>query len=282
MENKIKKFILINAGLLIMTFGLHFFLISANLAAGGVTGAAMVINHYIPTLEIGLIMAVFNIILFIIAFIIIGKDFTGYTLYCSFMLSGLIYLLEAVAPMSQGLSDDMMINLLFGIVINGVGMAIIFYQNASTGGTDIIAKIVNKFLHIEIGKSLLIADLFVVFAAIIAFGITKGLYAMLGVIINGMVIDRIIAGFGMKLKVVIISEFHEEINQFINFSLERGTTLYLAQGGFTGSQKVVIHCLLEKKQYILLKQALKRIDPLAFSSVSFSHEVLGEGFGTVS
>ena len=109
MKDKVKKFIIINAALLIMSFGLHFFLISANLAAGGVSGAAMVINHYIPTLEIG--------------------------------------------------------------------------------------------------KSLLIADLLVVFAAIIAFGITKGLYAMLGIIINGMVIDRIIAGFGMKLKVIVISEF---------------------------------------------------------------------------
>lgn len=280
MQKRIKQFIIINGGLLIMAFGLHFFLISANLAAGGVTGAAMVINYYVPTLEIGLIMTVFNVILFALAFILIGKEFTGYTLYCSFALSGLIYLLELMAPMSQGVSDDMMINLLFGVLINGVGMAIIFNQNASTGGTDIIAKILNKFLHMDIGKSLLIADLVVVFAAMVAFGLTKGLYAMLGIMINGMVIDRIIAGFGMKLKVVIISEAHEEVNRFINQSLDRGTTLYLAQGGYTGAQKVVIHCLLDKKQYILLKQALKRIDPMAFSSVGFSHEVLGEGFTT--
>ncbi len=280
MNSKLKQFALINLGLVIMALGLHFFLIAADLATGGVTGLAMVINHYVPTLPIGAIMTFFNILLFILAFLLIGKEFMGYTLYCSFALSGLIYLLEMFFPMSGPLVPEVLLNLIFGILIQGIGMGIIFYQNASTGGTDIIAKIINKYTHMEIGMALLLSDMVVVLLAGVAFGFSLGLWALLGIMLNGLVIDRVIAGFEIKLNVLILSKEPEAINRFVIEKLDRSTTIYKAQGGYTGADRQVIQVVLDKAQYIRLKQYIKGIDPEAFITVGFAHEVLGEGFNT--
>ncbi len=278
MEFNLKRFYLINIGIIIMATGLYYFLIPADLAVGGVTGLAMVINKLIPVIPIGILMLIANIVLFIVAFLVIGKDFGGYTIYSSFLLSGVIYLFEIITPIKQPLIDDLMINLIYGIIIQGIGMGIIFYQNASTGGTDIVAKIINKFTHVEIGKSLLIADLFVIVLAIFTFGARLALYALLGIGINALVIDKVIAGFNTKMKVVIISEKSGVINQYIINEIKRGTTLYYADGGFTKKEKTIISTVVNKRQYIKIKQFAQRIDPRIFIKVSFIHEVLGEGF----
>ncbi len=280
MQKKIKQFLMINFGLFIMAMGLHFFLISADLATGGVTGLAMVINHYFQVVPIGAIMMVFNILLFILAYVMIGKEFTGYTLYCSFTLSGMIFLLDLLFPMSQPLVPEILLNLVFGILIQGIGMGIVFYQNASTGGTDIIAKIINKYTHMDIGMALLLSDMAVVILAGIAFGFSLGLWALLGIMLNGIVIDRVIAGFEMKLNVLIISSESEVINRYIIDTLDRTTTIFKAQGGYTGSERHVIQVVLDKKQYIKIKQFIRGADSKAFISVNFTHEVLGEGFNT--
>ncbi|MCK8061285.1 MULTISPECIES: YitT family protein [unclassified Fusibacter] len=278
MKKNIKQFLLINLGLLVMAIGLHFFLIAADLAVGGITGLAMVINHYLPQIPIGVIMMGFNIMLFILALLILGKEFTGYTLYSSFALSGMIYLFDLLIPMNGPMVDDILLNLLFGIVIQGIGMGLIFYQNASTGGTDIIAKIINKFTHMDIGKALLLADFAVAIFAGLAFGFALGLWALVGIVMNGLVIDRVIAGFEMKLNVVVISNEYELINDFVLEVLDRSTTIYEAHGGYSGTKKQVVQTILNKKEYIRLKQYIKTIDPQAFLSVGFIHEVLGEGF----
>lgn len=280
MLKKIKQFALINFGLIIMALGLHFFLIAADLATGGVTGLAMVINHYLPNLPIGAIMTFFNVLLFVLALLLIGKEFTGYTLYSSFALSGMIYMLEVFFPMSGPLVPETLLSLIFGILIQGIGMGIIFYQNASTGGTDIIAKIINKYTHMEIGMALLLSDMIVVLLAGVAFGFSLGLWALLGIMLNGLVIDRVIAGFEMKLTVLIVSKEPEAINRFVIDVLDRSTTIYKAQGGYTGTDRQVVHVVLDKGQYIKLKQFIRGIDPEAFITVGFAHEVLGEGFNT--
>ena len=229
---------------------------------------------------IGVIMTAFNLLLFVLALIVIGKEFTGYTLYSSFALSGMIYLLEVFFPMSGPLVPETLLNLIFGILIQGIGMGIIFYQNASTGGTDIIAKIINKYTHMDIGQALLLSDMIVVILAGITFGFSLGLWALLGIMLNGLVIDRVIAGFEMKLNTFILSKEPEAINRFVIDKLDRSTTIYKAQGGYTGTDRQVIQVVLDKAQYIKLKQFMKQIDPDAFITVSFAHEVLGEGFNT--
>lgn len=280
MKNKfnIKRFLIINFGTIILALGVYYFLIPANLVVGGVTGLSMVLNNLFPIIPIGIFMLVFNILLFILAFIVLGKEFGGYTIYTSLALSGIISVLEIITPLDGPLVDDMMLNLIFGILIHGAGMAMIFNQNTSTGGTDIIAKIINKFTHLDIGKSLLLADSLIVLSGAWVFGLELGLYATLGAIINTVVIDKVIAGFGTMIKIAIISEKEVEISKFITEEIVRGVTLFHGVGGFSNTDKRVINTIVSRKEYIRVKNKVKEIDPNAFVWISFVNEVLGEGF----
>jgi len=270
-----KRFLKINFGVFIMAVGLYVFLIPQDLAVGGVTGLAMVVNNFFPIISVGLVMIIANIVLFILAFIVIGKDFGGYTIYSSLLLSGMIYLFEMVYPISQPLVDDLMINLIYGVIIQGIGMGIIFYENASTGGTDIIAKIITKFVNMEIGKALLLVDFLIVMFAGISFGLTLGLYALLGVIVNAGVIDNVIAGLNRKMQLLIITDKTDEINEYIINEIQRGTTLYTGKGGFSGAEKVIISTIVSKREYIKIKQYSRAMDDNVFISIGFVNEVLG-------
>jgi uncharacterized membrane-anchored protein YitT (DUF2179 family) len=278
MKAKIKQFIIINIGLLILNCGMYFFLIPSNLAVGGTTGIAMVIGYLIPAIPIGVFLAIINTFLLILAFIIFGREFGGYTVYSSLALSAMLAAFELVLPMAEPFTDDLFINLIFGIVICGVGMGIVFNQNASTGGTDIVAKIINRFTHIEIGKSLLLADFLVTLFAAVVFGARLGMYALLGIVINSIIIDKMIAGFNIKINMMIISKEVDTINAYILNDLERGTTIYHATGGYSNEDKKVINTIVSRREYIKVRDFVKKIDEKAFVSISYVTEVEGEGF----
>lgn len=274
----VKHFLIMNFGVLLLSIGLYYFLIPSNLAVGGVTGLAIIVNNIFPNIPIGIIMIIANIFLFILAFVVIGKEFGGYTIYNSFAFSAMTFVLEILTPMSEPLVDDLLINLIYGILIQGIGMAIIFNQNSSTGGTDIIAKIINKFTNLDIGKSLFLADSLIVAGAVLTFGIHLGLYALLGILINSAVIDKVIAGFNTKIEVAIISEKEDEINRFITSEIKRGVTLLYGVGGFSNSEKRIINTVVSRREYLIIKNKVKEIDPKAFIWVNFVNEVFGEGF----
>lgn len=274
----IKEYFIITFGLILVAAGIHFFLVPHNLAAGGLTGLAMVINHYFPALSIGVLMFIGNIFFFVIGFIFIGKGFGVKTIYSSLMLSVIIAIFEKVMPVTKPISEDILINLIFGILIGAIGMAIVFNENASTGGTDIPAKILNKYFNIEIGKGLLIIDFIVTGLAVIAFGATTGMYALLGVIVNGTVVDYVIDGLNITKRIEIISSDCESIRKYIIEDLERSATLYRAVGAYNLEERDVIVTVMGKKEFIKLKNHIKSIDPRAFIITHNVHEVLGEGF----
>lgn len=278
MKKAIKEYILITLGIFLVAVGIYYFLVPSNLAAGGVSGLAIVINQFFPAIPVGLLMLGMNIILFIIAFIVIGSNFGAKTIYSSLGLSAMIWVLEKVYPISQPIVDDLLLQLLFGILISGIGMGIVFNQNASTGGTDIIAKIINKFFHIDIGKSLLLSDFLITLAAGLTFGPKIGMYALLGVVINGLVIDNVIQGLNVCKQVTIISAKSEEIKKYIIEELGRGVTVFDGRGAFTGEKKEVLMTIISRKEFIKLREYIKELDKRAFISVSNVHEVLGEGF----
>ncbi|HLS53317.1 MAG TPA: YitT family protein, partial [Tissierellaceae bacterium] len=148
----------------------------------------------------------------------------------------------------------------------------------STGGTDIVAKVINKFFHLEIGKSLFLADFLIVLSAIYVFGIELGLYALLGIVINSAVIDNLITGFNTKIKVTIISKKEKQICKYITEKLDRGVTLFYGSGGFSNKDMRIINTVVSRREYIRIKDYVKEIDPQAFIWVNIVHEVLGEGF----
>lgn len=274
----IKSYFKITIGSLLVALGLTLFLIPANLVTGGITGVAMVINQVFPLISIGNALVVLNILLFLLGFLTIGKAFGAKTIYATVCLTAIIYVFDAFIMLEGPLVDDLLVNLIVGILVSGLGLGIVFNQNASTGGTDIIAKILNKYLNIEIGKSLLIADLVVVSMAVFSFGIELAIYAFIGIIFNGLIIDTAIEGFNLKVSVSIISKESPQIQKFIVESLERGATIYTAKGAYTNADKEIITSVMDRKEFIRLKTFVRAVDPDAFVMISNVREVLGEGF----
>lgn len=278
MSKKVKEYIYINIGVLMVALGMYVFLMPSNLATGGANGLAIVLNYFIPLLPVGVIMVFINIILFVIAFIVIGKGFGFKTIYASLAVSLLVFILEKVFPMESSLTGDILLELIFGIVITGVGMGIVFNQNASTGGTDISAKILHKFFHINLGKAVFLSDIVITVFSAFAFGINIAMYAMLGVLLNSFVIDYIIDGLNLRKEVTIISERFDEIKHYIIHTLDRSFTVYYGKGGYSDQEKKMILVIISKREFIRLRAFINELDSKAFLTVKNTHEVYGDGF----
>ncbi|AOR24673.1 YitT family protein [Clostridium taeniosporum] len=277
MKNFMKEYGIITLGIILVALGNEYFFIPNNLAGGGVTGIGIIINKYAPNMSVGGITFILNAVLLIVSFIFINGDFGVKTIYASLGLSIIMWFIEKFFN-PVAISTDLIIATVFGTIIAAIGMALVFNQNSSTGGTDILAKILNKFLNLDIGKSLLIVDFIITFVAALVFTIDIGLYSMLSVIILGTLIDKFIEGFNICKQVVIISEKNDEISKYIIKVLERGCTFLKGVGGFTGNDSTVLYAVLSRNQFIKLKRFIQETDKRAFISVGEVHEVLGEGF----
>jgi len=275
---KFKEYILITIGVILVALSLELFLVPNKIAAGGVSGIAIIINSFFPVLDVGFLMLGMNVILFIVAFIVIGNKFGGKSIYASLGLSGAIWVMDKFELYNMVVTKDLLLASIFGILISGIGMAMVFNQNASTGGTDIIAKILNKFFHLDIGKSLLAEDFIVTLFAGVAFGADVALYALLCVIMNGFIIDNVIEGLNICREVFVISKKHDEISKYIIEELDKSCTIFSGKGGYSQEESYILYTVLHRKQFIKLKRFIKEIDSKAFITVSEAHEVLGEGF----
>ncbi|ATD54065.1 YitT family protein [Clostridium chauvoei] len=277
MKGKLREFLIITLGVLLIAISLEYFFIPNKIAAGGLTGLAIVINHYIPFISTGPLVLIMDLILYAVGFMFLGRNFGVKTIYASLSLSLIMSFIETFLN-PQAITNDLIIATIFGTIITALGMSLVFHMDAGTGGTDTIAKILNKFFHIDIGKSLLMVDFIVTSLGAITFGINIGLYALLAVIINGIAIDNVIAGFHMCKEVTIISRENEKIGQYIMNELDRGCTFLKGVGGFSGKDTAVLYTVLERKEFIKLKQYISEIDKKAFITVGEVHEVMGEGF----
>jgi len=272
-----KDFVMISLGVFLVAFGLEYFHIPNNIAAGGVSGLGIIINHFLPVVPVGAIILILNVILFTIAFFTVGGGFGAKTLYASFGLSFIMWTMETFFP-PQVLSEDLFINAAVGTFVIGIGMAMVFNYGASTGGTDILAKILNKYIHMDIGKALLAVDFLIGLTSLATFGITAGLYALLAIVINGTLIDRLILGFNTSKELMIISRREKEIIDFIITEMDKSCTVLNGYGGYTSEDIQILYVILSRREYIRLRGFIKEIDPRAFISVNEVHEVLGEGF----
>lgn len=280
MKEGLREYILILVGVFLVAMSLEYFFIPNNIAAGGLTGLAIVINHYIPSISTGPLVFIMDLFLFVIGFIFLGKNFGVKTIVSSFSLAGMMTIIETYFN-PKAITNDLMLAAIFGTFITAIGMAIVFNANASTGGTDTIAKIMNKFFHIDIGKSLLAVDFIVTLLGAVTFGINIGLYGLLSVIINGIAIDKVIEGFQVCKEVTVISTKSDEIGKFIMDELERGCTYLKGVGGFSGKDTYILYAVLGRNEFIKLKQYISKVDPKAFITVGEVHEVMGEGFKNI-
>lgn len=278
---KVGEFLLINLGLLLTAAGIHFFKVPNSFATGGVSGLAIVLLHFFPSISIGPIMLVINIILLIIGFALIGRTFGSKTFYSSVALSGMVWLLDRIIPMTRPLTNDTMLELFFAIILPAVGSAIVFNQNASTGGTDIVARILNKLTSIDIGKALLLSDFAITIAAGAVYGVRIGMYSVLGLILKGFIIDTVMEGFNLRKQVVVISNKPDQVRQYIIDNLHRGATVQIAYGAFTNEEKRVLTTVVNRRQAVALRQFIREIDKSAFITITNTSEIIGKGFRTI-
>ncbi|MCI6277167.1 MAG: YitT family protein [Clostridium sp.] len=280
MNKKFKEYLTMTLGMLMVAISVEFFVIPNNMASGGITGFSVVANNYIPALSVEALTFIFNIILFITGFLFIGGSFGVKTLYGALGISGLMWFIKTVFN-PQAITNDLMINAIFASALTGTGLALVFSQDASTGGTDIIAKILNKYLKLDMGKSMQVVDMIVVVLGGLTFGWEKGMYSLVIVFMNGFIIDKVIAGFNNCKELLIMSSKNDEIKTFIMNDVNRGCTIIPAKGAYSGQETDMIYCVVNRKQFIDIKKFIREIDQDAFITVSEAHEVLGKGFNSL-
>ncbi|PMC79722.1 YitT family protein [Aerococcus viridans] len=273
----IQQLFVITLGTLSMTIGLYFFMVPDSLVGGGTGGMAQVLAPFIP-LPYSVILFAINIILLVIGIVVIGKEFGGTTLYSVILYSGFYALFERFVPISGSLADDPLVNLILGQVLLSTGVGLVFNAGATTGGVDIIAKIMNMYLPVTFATGVMISDLTILLANMLVFGIERGLYATIGVLLGNVVIDRVITGGSARYNVNITSEISGQINDFILTDIGRATTIYSAKGGYTKRARAVITTVVDREELLRLKNFVTEIDSNAFMYVSPVSEVTGRGF----
>lgn len=273
-----REFGLLNLGTFLTAIGSYFFKFPNNFSTGGVTGLSVVLTHYFPGLSNGTIVSVINIALMVVGLILLGKEFGFKTFYVTIAFSAMLKLFETVTPLTQPLTDQPFMELLFGVFLPAWGSAMLFNIGSSTGGTDIIAMVVKKYFKCHIGKALLVVDFFITVMTFVAFGPTTGLFSILGLVMRSFAVDFFLEEMNTYKSFTIITDHAEEIYQYITQVLHRGATIYHAEGVFEHSSKTIILTAQSKQQGIKLQEQIKKSDPHAFVLISNTSEIIGKGF----
>ena len=277
MNNKIlkylKEYLIITVGCFFYAVSINYFFISNHLAEGGVAGICLIL-FYLFKLPVGIMYFVINIPLLIMGWKLVGRDFLFKTLYGTSCLSFLITLTETW----KGSSNDIMLGSIYGGVLIGIGLGLIFMVNGSTGGTDVVARILNRYFDIPLGRTMLILDVVILGIAAIFFGKEIVMYTLISMTIVSKAIDYFQDGYTKAKGITIISSKSEEIKERIMNETGRGTTIIKGEGGFTGNEIDLLFCVVSKFEVTKVKTIVKETDSFAFLTISDVSEVLGEGF----
>lgn len=270
----IREYGYITVGVFIVAIAVYFFLMPSNVVIGSLAGLIMVIAEFVP-LKISVLTFIANAILLTLGFLLVGKEFGAKTVYCSLLMSVYLAIFEVVFPNYTSLTNDQFLDALCYMVVVSVGLAMLFNVNASSGGLDIVAKLMNKFLHVDMGKAMSIAGMATAATAILAYDSKSVVLSFLGTYANGVVIDSFIDGFNKKKHVCILSKEYKAIQDFIVRELKQGVTLYEAIGGYHNDKKIELITILDKNSYAKLLQFVHSVDEHAFMTVSTTNEIIG-------
>ena len=278
--SKLKQFIIMNLGCILLSMGVYFFKIPNGFATGGVTGIGTIFAAVTP-ISAGAWIWILNIGLLLLGFIFLGRDTGIRTVYCSMFYSALTYIFEVFIPLGSPLSDQPFLELVYAMLLTSVGSAMIFNSQGSSGGTDIIALIMKKYSSIDIGKALLISDFIVAASSFAVFGIRTGLFSLLGLFSKAFIVDTVIESFNTCKYFVVITSKRDEISEYIIKDIHHGATVNEVVGEFTKEKKYMIHTVCRRAEAIRLRARIKQIDPHAFIIITTSSEIIGRGFRTV-
>ncbi len=275
MKALIKEYSIVTIGTLIVATGVFFFMLPSNVVAGSLTGLVMVLANFIP-IKISVLTFILNLGLLLIGFIFVGKEFGGKTVYSSIIMPVFLGVYEFAFPNFKSLTNDVLLDTICYMLIVSVGVALLFHVNASSGGLDIVAKILNKYTHIELGKAMTIAGMVTAFSSILVYDTKILVLSILATYANGIILDNFIDGYNRRKRVCILSSNYEQIQDFITKELKRGVTLYQAIGGYKKEEKTEIVTILTRSEYGALLNYLHSVDKSAFVTVSTVNEVIGE------
>ena len=277
MKSKLRCYIrdmaVITFATFIVAVAVFFFMMPNNLAIASIAGLAVVLQKFIP-LSVATISLIFNVGLLIIGFIFVGREFGGKTVYTSVILPIFVGIFEKLFPKYNGLTGDPFLDMICYIFIVSIGLSLLFNHNASSGGLDIIVKILNKYLHIDKGKAMSIAGMLVSLSAIFAYDTKTVVLSVLGTYLNGIILDYFLFGTNIKKKVCILSRQNEEIKKYILKNMHSGATLYKVIGAYNNEEHEEVVAIVNKREYGVLMQFIRRTDPDAFVTVSTINEVM--------
>lgn len=271
--SRIKEYVLITFATLIVAAAVFFFLIPSQVSVGSVSGLAMVLANVIP-LNISVITFWLNALLLVVGFLLIGSEFGIKTVYTSLLLPLFLGIFEVVFPDFTSINGDPMLDTVCYIFVVSIGLAMLFKQNASSGGLDIVAKLLNKYFHMDLGKAMALPGMCVALSSALFYDKKIVVLSILGTYLNGIVLDHFIFGINLKKRVCIVSEKEEKIREFIIHTLRSGATMYDCVGAYDNQPKREIITIVNKSEYSQLMSFILKTDPKAFVTVYTVNEII--------
>lgn len=272
-KETILDFLAITAATTIVAVAVFFFLVPSKVSVGSISGLALVLSNVVP-LSVSFLTMIMNVILLIFGFFVIGKDFGIKTVYTSILLPVVMGIFEIMLPNNQSLTGDQALDVIGYCFFVSIGLSMLFNRNASSGGLDIIAKFLNKFFRMELGKAMGAAGMAVALSSAFVYDAKTVILSILGTYLSGIVLDHFIFGATIKKRVCIISSKYEEILQFILHELHSGATKYHAYGSYTEGMHIEINTIVDKNEYLKLINFVTKTDPKAFVTVYAVNEMM--------
>lgn len=273
----VRDYLYILAGAVLQAISLRIFLVPANLASGGVTGITMIINHFTGW-PIGTMVLIGNIPLFLLGWRFLGgKRFAIKTAVAVVTYALLVDVLVLFLP-AKGLTDDIVLNSLYGALVSGIGYGLVYRGQGTSGGSDILARILNNWKGISMSQSYLMVDGLVILTAGFVFGPKQALYALITLYVSGLIAETVLEGPSVVRTAMIVTAYPEQVAEKIMEDMARGVTLLTGKGAYTGADRFILYCVVIRSEVPTLKAIIHEIDPQAFMVIGQAHEALGEGF----
>ena len=266
LQKTIKEFAIITVGTAIVAAAVFFFMLPSHVSVGSGAALAMVLSNFIP-LSVSTITLIMNVGLLIIGFILIGPEFGAKTVYCSILMPVIMGVFEKIFPKFQSITQDPLLDVICYILVVGVGLSILFSRNASSGGLDIVAKIMNKYLKMDLGQAMSASGIVVALSSALCYDSKTVVLSLLGTYFGGMVVDHFIFGINIKRRVCVISEQLEPIVNYVLHDLHSGATLNEIIGAYDRTPKMEMVTIVDKHEYKQLMDYVRKVDPKAFVTV---------------
>ena len=265
-KNAIKEFLLITFGTVIVAAAVFFFMMPSHVSVGSGAALAMVLSNFIP-LSVSTITLIMNVGLLIIGFLLVGPSFGIKTVYCSVLMPVIMGIFEQLFPDFQSITQDPLLDVICYILVVGIGLAILFPRNASSGGLDIVAKIMNKYLHMDMGQAMSISGIAVALSSALCYDAKIVVLSVLGTYFGGLVVDHFIFGMNIKRRVCVISSELEKIVHFVLHDLHSGATLNEIIGAYDNTPRREMIAIVDNQEYRRLMDYIRETDPKAFVTV---------------